>query len=125
MIGWFPNPVNLHLRQALPEPKRASKDFDRNNPQTLLGLTFSKLIKFMAKAAIPDADDSGTVRKRIFGINCKMIVFKTANRFLFAQKLLNFRFEIFFRLPFKSKSKKERTVVFLWQKFGNRCNYSR
>jgi hypothetical protein len=55
---------------------QTARTLDRNNPQTSLGLTLSKLIKFIKLPFLMLMTQFRTVRKRIFGINCKMIVFK-------------------------------------------------
>jgi hypothetical protein len=60
------------LRQALPEPKRASKDaFGKISIGHFRISTFSKLMKFIAKAAIPDAEEA---IPELWGLFCVSIV---------------------------------------------------
>jgi hypothetical protein len=78
-IGWLPQTTTCPYTSASTSwTQTASKDVDRNNLQTLLGLT----LFLNSSSSLQSCHswcwwrNSGTVRKRIFGINCKMIVLK-------------------------------------------------
>jgi hypothetical protein len=107
-------PLVLTLRQALPEPKRREDAFGKNKHRSQDSVLF-KLMKFIAKAAIPDAEAIPELWERILCLDCKMIVFRKASRFRFAPRTFDFRFEIFFWFSFKSKSK-EKYLYFLLEK---------
>jgi hypothetical protein len=76
-------------------------------------------MKFIAKAAIPDAEEAiQNCGERILCVDCKMIVFRKASRFRFAPRTLDFRFEIFFGFPKKANQKKYLYFLFSKSQFS-------
>jgi hypothetical protein len=57
-LAWFPKLPLVLLPQALPEPKRRKDALVKISIGHFRIQYFSKLMKFIAKAAIPDAEEA-------------------------------------------------------------------
>jgi hypothetical protein len=97
--------LSLHFGKHFPNPNGEQDAFGKNKHRSQ-DLVLFKLMKFIAKAAIPDAEAIPELWERILCVDCKMIVFRKASRFRFAPRTFDFRLKsslVFLQKQIKGK----------------------